>query len=159
RDFHVTGVQTCALPILQQLRLEARREAASVLAGDGRLGKAFLARLPFALTRAQQRVHEEIRADLARPEPMMRLVQGDVGSGKTVVAALAALQAVEAGCQAVVMAPTELLAEQHFRNFLDWLEPIGVRVAWLAGKLTAKQRREQLEEAASGRAKVIVGTH
>lgn len=144
---------------LQQLRLEARREAASVLAGDGRLGKAFLARLPFALTRAQQRVHEEIRADLARPEPMMRLVQGDVGSGKTVVAALAALQAVEAGCQAVVMAPTELLAEQHFRNFLDWLEPIGVRVAWLAGKLTAKQRRAQLEEAASGRAKVIVGTH
>lgn len=144
---------------LQQLRLEARREAAPVLAGDGRLGKAFLARLPFALTRAQQRVHEEIRADLARPEPMMRLVQGDVGSGKTVVAALAALQAVEAGCQAVVMAPTELLAEQHFRNFLDWLEPIGVRVAWLAGKLTAKQRREQLEEAASGRAKVIVGTH
>lgn len=144
---------------LQQLRLEARREAASVLAGDGRLGKAFLARLPFALTRAQQRVHEEIRADLARPEPMMRLVQGDVGSGKTVVAALAALQAVEAGCQAVVMAPTELLAEQHFRNFLDWLEPIGVRVAWLAGKLTAKQRREQLEEAASGRARVIVGTH
>lgn len=89
----------------------------------------------------------------------MRLVQGDVGSGKTVVAALAALQAVEAGCQAVVMAPTELLAEQHFRNFLDWLEPIGVRVAWLAGKLTAKQRREQLEEAASGRARVIVGTH
>jgi len=144
---------------LQQRRLEARREAAPVLAGDGRLGKAFLARLPFALTRAQQRVHEEIRADLARPEPMMRLVQGDVGSGKTVVAALAALQAVEAGCQAVVMAPTELLAEQHFRNFLDWLEPIGVRVAWLAGKLTAKQRREQLEEAASGRAKVIVGTH
>lgn len=144
---------------LQQLRLEARREAAPVLAGDGRLGKAFLARLPFALTRAQQRVHEEIRADLARPEPMMRLVQGDVGSGKTVVAALAALQAVEAGCQAVVMAPTELLAEQHFRNFLDWLEPIGVRVAWLAGKLTAKQRREQLEEAASGRARVIVGTH
>lgn len=144
---------------LQQLRLEARREAAPVLAGDGRLGKAFLARLPFALTRAQQRVHEEIRADLARPEPMMRLVQGDVGSGKTVVAALAALQAVEAGCQAVVMAPTELLAEQHFRNFLDWLEPIGVRVAWLAGKLTAKQRRAQLEEAASGRAKVIVGTH
>lgn len=144
---------------LQQLRLEARREAASVLAGDGRLGKAFLARLPFALTRAQQRVHEEIRADLARPEPMMRLVQGDVGSGKTVVAALAALQAVEAGCQAVVMAPTELLAEQHFRNFLDWLEPIGVRVAWLAGKLTAKQRRAQLEEAASGRARVIVGTH
>ena len=144
---------------LQQRRLEARREAAPVLAGDGRLGKAFLARLPFALTRAQQRVHEEIRADLARPEPMMRLVQGDVGSGKTVVAALAALQAVEAGCQAVVMAPTELLAEQHFRNFLDWLEPIGVRVAWLAGKLTAKQRRAQLEEAASGRAKVIVGTH
>ncbi|HLU60955.1 MAG TPA: ATP-dependent DNA helicase RecG [Gammaproteobacteria bacterium] len=144
---------------LQQRRLEARREAAPVLAGDGRLGKAFLARLPFALTRAQQRVHEEIRADLARPEPMMRLVQGDVGSGKTVVAALAALQAVEAGCQAVVMAPTELLGEQHFRNFLDWLEPIGVRVAWLAGKLTAKQRREQLEEAASGRAKVIVGTH
>ncbi len=144
---------------LQQLRNETRRLGAPEMHGNGELVQAFLASLAFALTGAQARVLDEVLADLKLPTPMMRLVQGDVGSGKTVVAALAALRAVEAGYQAAVMAPTELLAEQHFRNFLDWLEPIGMRVAWLAGKLTAKQKREQLAEIASGTAKVVVGTH
>ncbi|HEX6928330.1 MAG TPA: ATP-dependent DNA helicase RecG, partial [Gammaproteobacteria bacterium] len=148
---------------LQQLRQQTRQLGAPVMHGDGALTGEFLAQLPFALTGAQHRVLEEVFADISQPQPMMRLVQGDVGSGKTVVAALAALRAVEAGYQAAVMAPTELLAEQHFRNFLDWLEPLvadgGVRVAWLAGKLTAKQKREQLEEIESGNAKVVVGTH
>lgn len=144
---------------LQRLREQTRQLAAPAFTGAGTLSRQFLSRLPFALTTAQQRVLDEIEHDLARAQPMMRLVQGDVGSGKTVVAAIAALHAVESGYQAAVMAPTELLAEQHFRNFLDWLEPIGVRVAWLAGKLTAKQRREQLEEVESGTAQVVVGTH
>ncbi|HEX6928579.1 MAG TPA: ATP-dependent DNA helicase RecG [Gammaproteobacteria bacterium] len=144
---------------LQQLRNATRELGAPQMHGNGELVHAFLASLPFALTGAQERVVDETLHDLKQPQPMMRLVQGDVGSGKTVVAALAALRAVEAGYQAAVMAPTELLAEQHFRNFLDWLEPIGLRVAWLAGKLTAKQKREQLEEIESGKAQVVVGTH
>ncbi len=144
---------------LQQLRNETRTLGAPEMHGDGKRVQAFLDQLSFSLTGAQQRVLQETFDDLQKPHPMMRLVQGDVGSGKTVVAALAALRAVESGYQAAVMAPTELLAEQHFRNFLEWLEPIDVRVAWLAGKLTAKQRREQLEEIASGAAKVVVGTH
>jgi ATP-dependent DNA helicase RecG len=104
-------------------------------------------------------VLDDVRADLRRGSPMQRLVQGDVGSGKTVVAALAALAAVEGGCQVAVMAPTELLAEQHWRNFDHWLRPLGIEVAWLSGKLTAKNRRSMLELVASGRAPVAVGTH
>src|SRR5690606_29749907 len=123
---------------------ETRTLGAPEMHGDGKRVQAFLDQLSFSLTGAQQRVLQETFDDLQKPHPMMRLVQGDVGSGKTVVAALAALRAVESGYQAAVMAPTELLAEQHFRNFLEWLEPIDVRVAWLAGKLTAKQKREQL---------------
>ena len=113
----------------------------------------------FALTGAQQRVLDEIAVDLARPRPMLRLVQGDVGSGKTVVAALAAMQAVSAGRQVAVMAPTELLAEQHLANFRRWFEPLGVEVCWLAGKVTGKARREALAAIADGRAGVVVGTH
>ncbi|WP_334131874.1 ATP-dependent DNA helicase RecG, partial [Silanimonas lenta] len=120
---------------------------------------ALRATLPFALTGAQERVLAEVAADLARPEPMMRLVQGDVGSGKTVVAALAAMQAVAAGRQVALMAPTELLAEQHLQNFRRWLEPHGIVVCWLAGKVTGKARRETLAELASGHAQVVVGTH
>src|SRR5207342_159273 len=114
--------------------------------------------LPFALTNAQQRVFAQLRADLAQDAPMLRLVQGDVGSGKTVVAALAAMLAVEAGKQAALMAPTELLAEQHLENFRAWLGPLGVRVAWLAGKVTGKARIAALAEVASGAAQVVVGT-
>ena len=115
--------------------------------------------LPFRLTAAQARVLAQVQADLALPQPMLRLVQGDVGSGKTVVAALAALQAVDAGRQAALMAPTELLAEQHLANLRAWLEPLGVRVAWLAGKLTGKARQKALDDVASGAAQVVVGTH
>ena len=115
--------------------------------------------LPFALTAAQARVFAEIREDLAKPVPMLRLVQGDVGSGKTVVAAMAALLAVEEGRQAALMAPTELLAEQHLANLRGWLEPLGVRVVWLAGKVTGKTREAVLAEIAGGPAQVVVGTH
>jgi ATP-dependent DNA helicase RecG len=115
--------------------------------------------LPFALTGAQQRVFDEIRKDLLQPSPMLRLVQGDVGSGKTVVAALAAMLAIEAGKQAALMAPTELLAEQHLNNLRGWLEPLGVRVAWLAGKVTGRARAQVLAEVASGQAQMVVGTH
>ncbi|QSX74855.1 ATP-dependent DNA helicase RecG [Lysobacter arenosi] len=143
---------------LRRQRIAQQAHAAPVLrktALAGRLRKA----LPFALTGAQQRVFDEIRADLAKPHPMLRLVQGDVGSGKTVVAALAAMQAVEAGKQAALMAPTELLAEQHLGNLRGWLEPLGVRVAWLAGKVTGRARAKVLEEVASGEAQMVVGTH
>ncbi|MCI1076721.1 DEAD/DEAH box helicase, partial [Stenotrophomonas maltophilia] len=99
------------------------------LAGPGKLAKALLKQLPFALTGAQARVFKQIREDLARPSPMMRLVQGDVGSGKTVVAALAEMLAVEQGKQVALAAPTELLAEQHLNNLRGWLEPLGVRIA------------------------------
>src|SRR5690606_12387962 len=106
------------------------------------------ASLPFVLTGAQQRVFEQVRADLAKPVPMLRLVQGDVGSGKTVVAALAAMVAVEGGRQAALMAPTELLAEQHMANLRSWLEPLGIRLAWLAGRVTGRARSQALAQAA-----------
>jgi ATP-dependent DNA helicase RecG len=115
--------------------------------------------LPFQLTGAQRRAWDEIAADLGREHPMMRLVQGDVGSGKTVVAALAALRAVEHGAQAAVMAPTELLAEQHARNFVGWLDPLGVRVGLLTGRQTGKARAALNADLASGDIQVAVGTH
>ncbi|GAB2501326.1 ATP-dependent DNA helicase RecG [Lysobacter humi (ex Lee et al. 2017)] len=115
--------------------------------------------LPFRLTGAQQRVFAEVARDLAQPVPMLRLVQGDVGSGKTVVAAMAALLAVGSGRQAALMAPTELLAEQHLVNLRNWLEPLGLRVAWLAGKVTGRARAQVLADVASGAAQVVVGTH
>ena len=144
---------------LLKLRQRTRQQGAPELIATDQYQKAFLHNLPFPLTGAQQRVSHEISADLAQPFPMLRLVQGDVGSGKTVVAALAALQAVEGGFQAAVMAPTEILAEQHFINFGNWLEPLGLKVAWLAGKLKGKKRQEQLEAMADGSAHVVVGTH
>ena len=148
---------------LRQLRLDVRRDAAYPL-GDGSsmegpLAARFRQGLPFALTGAQERVLGEAYADLARPTPMMRLVQGDVGSGKTVVAALAALRAVEAGHQAVLMAPTELLAEQHHANFEKWLRPLGLPVAFLAGKLTGKAHARTVGSIAAGEVPVVVGTH
>lgn len=119
----------------------------------------FLAQLPFSPTGAQQRVVAEIAADLAKPVPMMRLVQGDVGSGKTLVAALAALQVIGNQGQVALMAPTELLAEQHANNFAEWLAPLGIQVGWLAGKVKGKARAEQLARLASGEVGMIVGTH
>ncbi|MFE0501434.1 ATP-dependent DNA helicase RecG [Lysobacter soli] len=143
---------------LRRQRIAQQAHAAPVLDRIA-LADTLRKRLPFALTGAQQRVFEQIRQDLAQPHPMLRLVQGDVGSGKTVVAALAAMCAVEAGRQAALMAPTELLAEQHLNNLRGWLEPLGIRVAWLAGKVTGKARAKVLEEVASGEAQVVVGTH
>ncbi|MFZ2309732.1 MAG: ATP-dependent DNA helicase RecG [Rhodoferax sp.] len=118
-----------------------------------------LAKLPFALTTAQQRVCTEVARDLARPVPMHRLLQGDVGSGKTVVAALAATICIDAGWQCALMAPTEILAEQHFAKLLSWLEPLGVTTAWLTGNQKAKERREALAMVESGEAQLVVGTH
>lgn len=144
---------------LLKLRQRARQSGAPPLLANGGYRDQFLQQLPFPLTGAQQRVSQEISVDLSQPYPMLRLVQGDVGSGKTVVAALAALQAVEGGFQAAVMAPTEILAEQHFINFSSWLEPLGLKVAWLAGKLKGKKRQAQLEVIEDGSAQVVVGTH
>jgi len=144
---------------LRQLRRHSRRHVARPLQTEGKLVKAFLQALPFSLTAAQQRVVEEIDADLSQSVPMQRLVQGDVGSGKTVVAVLAALAAVESGYQAAVMAPTEILAEQHYRNFSLWLNPLGIEVAWLSGKMKQAERRQTLAALESGQAAVAIGTH
>ena len=143
---------------LRRQRIALQDNAAAVLDGDALAGRLRTA-LPFALTGAQQRVFEQVRADLLQPRPMLRLVQGDVGSGKTVVAALAAMLAIGSGRQAALMAPTELLAEQHLVNLRAWLEPLGVRVAWLAGKVTGKARTKALADVASGEAQMVVGTH
>ncbi|MBL8263907.1 MAG: ATP-dependent DNA helicase RecG [Xanthomonadaceae bacterium] len=143
---------------LRRQRIAMQSHGAPSLRAARRLD-ALRAALPFALTGAQERVLAEIRADLAKPVPMLRLVQGDVGSGKTVVAAMAALLAVEEGKQAALMAPTELLAEQHLSNLRAWLEPLGVRVVWLAGKVTGKARDAVLADIAGGAAQVVVGTH
>jgi ATP-dependent DNA helicase RecG len=144
---------------LRRQRIALRAHGAMPVRPPGKLAAALRKRLKFSLTGAQQRVLEEVARDMARPEPMLRLVQGDVGSGKTVVAALAAANAVEAGRQVALMAPTELLAEQHLANFRAWLEPLGLQVAWLAGKVTGKARAAALAEIASGRAQVVIGTH
>jgi ATP-dependent DNA helicase RecG len=138
---------------------ERRSGKAPQLVGDGRLRTALSAQLPFALTAAQQRVLEEILHDMTDSRPMQRLLQGDVGSGKTVVAAMAALAAIEAGYQVALMAPTEILAEQHFLKLSAWLAPLGIAVAWLSGSLRKKQKTEALEQVASGATPLVVGTH
>jgi ATP-dependent DNA helicase RecG len=144
---------------LRQLRRELQRDPAWPLDGPGVLEARLLDSLPFQLTGAQQRVLGEVRSDLARSHPMLRLVQGDVGSGKTVVAALAALRAVEAGFQAALMAPTELLAEQHWQNFERWLAPLGLEVAFLSGRLTGKARQLVLGRIQRAEVPLVVGTH
>lgn len=144
---------------LIRVRQQAQQIAAPILKGDGSLRQPLLDSLGFHLTQAQQRVGREIAADIEQEQPMLRLVQGDVGSGKTLVAAMAALQAIEAGFQAALMAPTEILAEQHYHNFSRWLEPLGLQVAWLAGKLKGKARKQALEQIHSGEAAMVVGTH
>jgi len=150
--------------LAQQLSMRLHRDRrnrvhAHPLMQHSELSKRLLARLPFQLTRAQARTLKDIRSDLARPHPMQRLLQGDVGSGKTVVAALGALQAIESGYQAAVMAPTEILAEQHYRKFSIWLEPLGIETAWLAGSLKKKDRINVLAAVESGKAQLAVGTH
>ncbi len=143
---------------LQRLRESVRAQQAPALPLAQTLPQQYLANLGFAPTGAQQRVGAEIAYDLSQDEPMLRLVQGDVGAGKTVVAAFAALQALEAGYQVALMAPTEILAEQHFITFSKWLAPLGIEVAWLAGKLKGKARASALEQIAAG-APMVVGTH
>ena len=143
---------------LKRLRAALKREPGPRIAGAGKRRAKLLAALPFELTGAQRRALAEIDRDLAAGPPMLRLVQGDVGSGKTVVGALAALSVVDAGHQAAVMAPTEVLAEQHLRNFARWLEPLGVEVVWLAGKVKGKARTTALAAVARG-AGLVVGTH
>jgi ATP-dependent DNA helicase RecG len=143
---------------LRRAYLARREQGAPVLVARDDLGARLLDKLPFGLTGAQLRAMAEIAGDLAQPHPMHRLLQGDVGAGKTIVAALAACQAISAGWQAAFMAPTEILAEQHYLKLRDWLEPLGVRVAWLSGSLKSKAKREQLAATAS-EAQLIVGTH
>lgn len=149
--------------LAHRLSLELRRNRlralqAPQLTGTGHLTDRLLAGLPFALTAAQRRVLAEIGEDLGRREPTLRLVQGDVGSGKTVVAALAALQAIESGHQVALMAPTELLAEQHLQTFRHWFAPLGIEPVWLAGKVKGRARREALAAVAAG-ASMAIGTH
>jgi ATP-dependent DNA helicase RecG len=150
--------------LAQQLSLKRAQKArrtkgAPVLDTVGSLTERFLARLPFVLTGAQERVLREIRADLRQGFPMQRLLQGDVGSGKTVVSALAAAQAIDAGYQAALMAPTEILADQHFRKIAAWMEPLGVKVAWLTGSLKKKDKQFATALVESGEAQLVIGTH
>jgi ATP-dependent DNA helicase RecG len=143
---------------MRKLRRHLRAMPAPTIRHDHERRRTFLDALPFALTKAQRQVLEDIDRDLSAGKPMLRLVQGDVGSGKTVVAALAALAVADARVQTAVMAPTELLAEQHLRNFARWCEPLGLRVVWLAGKVTGKARAKALAEIAAG-ADIVIGTH
>ncbi|MFP4138290.1 MAG: ATP-dependent DNA helicase RecG [Halomonas sp.] len=144
---------------LQAVRLRIQEDGAPALPSGRGLQARFLTQLPFSLTAAQRRVLDEIAADLAREVPMLRLVQGDVGSGKTVVAAMAALAAIAGDCQAAMMAPTEILAEQHYRAFRAWFAPLGIEVAWLSGKLKGKARLDTKAAIQDGRARMVVGTH
>ena len=144
---------------LQKRRAEMRAHQATALPPASDLQHKFLATLPFPLTGAQQRVLKEIAADVTTNHPMLRLVQGDVGAGKTVVAAMAACHALAAGKQVALMAPTEILAEQHALNFARWFEPLGIRVSSLLGRLGAKARREANAEIADGSAQMVIGTH
>jgi ATP-dependent DNA helicase RecG len=144
---------------LRQLRNEVRRDPAWPIAGPGKFADRLLAGTGFRLTGAQKRVIGEIRRDLAIAHPMLRLVQGDVGSGKTIVAALAAADAVEADRQAALMAPTELLAEQHWQNFSRWLAPLGIEPLLLTGRLTPRARREAQVAIAEGSRSIVIGTH
>ncbi|MFT6301623.1 MAG: ATP-dependent DNA helicase RecG [Granulosicoccus sp.] len=144
---------------LRLLRVNAQQQHAPLIRPPGKLIDALRRSLDFSLTGAQNRVLLELINDMGTPEPMLRLVQGDVGSGKTVVAALAAAQAVESGYQVALMAPTEILAEQHMLNFSLWFEPLGISVGWLTGKLRAAQRRSTIEAVALGQQRIVVGTH
>ena len=144
---------------MKNLRALADTESAPALVGGEEQVREFTRDLPFELTSAQLRVVDEIVSDMRRSHPMMRLIQGDVGSGKTVVAAIACLKAIASGVQAAIMAPTELLAEQHWRSFSTWLQPLGLEPAWLAGSQRAAARRESIAAIADGSAPLVIGTH
>lgn len=144
---------------LYQLKQQRNTQTAPQLVSQSRSWKALEPKLGFMLTRAQQRVIGEVAADLTKTLPALRMIQGDVGSGKTVVAAAAALQAIDAGYQVAIMAPTELLAEQHRKSFSQWFGLIGIEVQWLTGKMSASARRDALEKIVSGQAQMVVGTH
>ncbi len=173
-EYTIHDLHNGALPAWQRLKFDellaqqlsmrlARKKrisgSAKALCGNESLSQALLAQLPFTLTRAQQNAWAEIRRDLAQTHPMHRLLQGDVGSGKTIVAALAALIAVEAGFQAAVMAPTEILAEQHYLKFKQWFEPLGLNTAWLSGSLKKREKTAAKAAIAEGTAQIAVGTH
>jgi len=144
---------------LRSLRALAETDDAIALIDGSEQVSGFIGDLPFSLTGAQQRVVDQILGDLAQPHPMMRLIQGDVGSGKTVVAAIACLKAIACGVQAAIMAPTEILAEQHWRNFSDWFRPLGIEPAWLSGSQKVAARREARASIGDGSARLVVGTH
>ena len=144
---------------LLKMRNEIQKDVSPILPASQTLKPQLLKQLPFEPTGAQQRVSEEIQDDFQKGHPMLRLVQGDVGSGKTLVAAFAALSALEAGYQVALMAPTEILAEQHLKNFAAWLQPLGIELAWLAGKVKGKAREATLNAIKNGDAKMIIGTH
>ncbi|MCT7359084.1 ATP-dependent DNA helicase RecG [Thalassolituus pacificus] len=144
---------------LHKLRAQVQADEAPAIHSDKTLQRALLQQLPFTPTGAQQRVVNEIEQDLTQPYPMLRLVQGDVGSGKTLVAALAACDLLQAGFQVALMAPTEILAEQHLNNLSGWFEPLGIKLGWLAGKVKGKARERSLAEIASAEAQLVVGTH
>ncbi|MCF6345943.1 MAG: ATP-dependent DNA helicase RecG [Thiomicrorhabdus sp.] len=143
---------------MQQMRATEKQRNAPAFP-PSQTCNALLTSLPFELTLAQQRVLREIQNDLSQPHPMQRLVQGDVGSGKTVIAALAAIQAADAGYQVAIMAPTEILAEQHLEAFNEWLEPLEIPVAWLNGRMKVAEKREMMTQIETGTARVIIGTH
>ena len=151
--------QQISLQQARQKRLNRQAVSMSPAPLERGVLNQFIKSLPFDLTGAQKKVWQEIIQDLSRAYPMNRLLQGDVGSGKTVIAALAALHAIDHGCQAAIMAPTEILAEQHYRKLKLWLEPLGVKIAWLTGSLKVKEKREAQEQIASGSAHLVIGTH
>ena len=151
--------QQISLQQARQKRLKRQAVSMSPAPLEHGVLNQFIKSLPFDLTGAQKKVWQEIIQDLSRSYPMNRLLQGDVGSGKTVIAALAALHAIDHGCQAAIMAPTEILAEQHYRKLKLWLEPLGVKIAWLTGSLKVKEKREAQEQIASGSAHLVIGTH
>lgn len=144
---------------MRQHYAHRRSLAAPALQPSKKLVHALLQNLPFSLTAAQEKAAQEISHDLAQPHPMQRLLQGDVGSGKTIVAAVAALQAIENGWQVAMMAPTEILAEQHYQKMQSWVAPLGLRVEWLSGSQPAKLRKASLAAITSGEAQLVVGTH
>lgn len=145
--------------VMKGRALKRQQEQAIPLPQSTGLGRALLQNLGFHLTKAQARVISEVLQDLQKPVPMLRLVQGDVGSGKTVVAAFAAIRAAEQYCQTALMAPTELLAEQHYLNFSTWLAPLGIQTSLLTGQMSAKEQKLRLQQAASGETAVVIGTH
>ncbi|SNC64871.1 ATP-dependent DNA helicase RecG [Polynucleobacter victoriensis] len=151
--------QQISLQQARQKRLNRQAVSMSPAPLERGVLNQFIKSLPFDLTGAQKKVWQEIIQDLSRAYPMNRLLQGDVGSGKTVIAALAALHAIDHGCQAAIMAPTEILAEQHYRKLKLWLEPLGVKIAWLTGSLKVKEKREAQEQISSGGAHLVIGTH